>query len=387
MTLVIGVIFVQIAIFVVLVRNRLTFRPLVANHASVQSPLLSKVSILIPARNEESVIEQAVIASLRQDWNNIEVIVLNDNSDDTTDLILERLQLQYPQSLKIIMGRERPTGWLGKPWACQQLGDEATGDILLFIDADTLPSSTLASSVVSDFHINGSGLLTVWPHQVLHSIWEKIIVPLVYYTLLGFLVTDYTRRDPMWMPKPLRNVFRPLFAAANGQCLAMPAKLYRDIGGHKLVRSDVVEDVGIARKVRLLALPVRMYHGIESIRCRMYSNHSEIYSGFRKNFLAGFGGNVVLFLMSAVLHVVVFLVPPVALMLSIATSNDNTSLLWLVAVLIPILQRLLLNHWMRWDSWTAITHMVGVMWFQYLGLVVLFDRLLGRTVTWKGRNV
>jgi chlorobactene glucosyltransferase len=352
-----------------------------------QKPLLSKVSILIPARNEESHIEQVVVASVSQEWDNIEVVVLNDNSDDMTGLILERLQLQYPDLLKIVLGRERPDGWLGKPWACQQLGEIATGDILLFIDADTLPSSTLASSVVSDFHVNGGGLLTVWPQQVLHSIWEKILVPLVYYTLLGFLVTDYTRRDPTWMPKPLRSVFRPLFAAACGQCLAMPARLYRDIGGHELVRSDVVEDVGIARKVRSLSLPVRMYHGIETIRCRMYSNHSEIYSGFRKNFLAGFGGNVNLFLMSAVLHVVVFLVPPVALIWSIAASSYNVALLWLVAVLIPILQRIMLNRWMRWDNWTAITHVVGVVWFQYLGLVVLIDRLLGRTVTWKGRKV
>jgi chlorobactene glucosyltransferase len=387
MTLVVGVISVQLAIFVLLIRNRMTFRPL----AELQSPTPDtkplKVSLLIPARNEERIIEQVVMASLNQDFRNVEVIVLNDHSDDDTGTILDRLSSMHGPRLRVIHGKERPIGWLGKPWACQQLGEAAAGDLFIFIDADTIPSPSLASSAASDFSTNGAGLTTVWPEQILVGTWEKIIVPLVYYTLLGFLVTDYTRRDPRWMPKPLRSLFRPLFAAACGQCLAMPASLYRDIGGHSLVKADVVEDVGIARKVRSLGLPVRMYHGIETIRCRMYTSHSEIFNGFRKNFLAGFGGNTALFVLSAVLHLVLFVLPPIALVINLAASNYNASILWLVAVLIPILQRLVLNHWMRWEMWTSITHLVGVLWFQYLGLVVLADKLFGRKVTWKGRNV
>jgi chlorobactene glucosyltransferase len=387
MTFVVGVICVQLAIFFILIRNRITFRSLETHHTMRAVTDTPKVSILIPARNEERVIEQVVLASLEQDWDDVEVIVLNDNSDDRTGEILERLRLDNPASLKIVLGKDRPSGWLGKPWACHQLGRVASGDILVFIDADTIPSRTLARSVASDFHVNGDGLLTVWPEQLLVGMWEKIIVPLVYYTLLGFLVTDYTRRDPKWMPRPFRNAFRPLFAAACGQCLAMPAGLYRDIGGHELVKSDVVEDVGIARKVRSLGLPVRMYHGVETIQCRMYTSHSEIYSGFRKNFLAGFGGNIILFLLSAVLHVILFLIPPVAFIFSLRSSEYDMALLWFVAIMIPIFQRVLLNRWMRWEGWTAMTHLVGVVWFQYLGIVVLFDRLLGRSVTWKGRKV
>jgi chlorobactene glucosyltransferase len=365
----------------------LTFQPLAdlsdVNHG--HKPV--RVSILIPARNEEGVIAQVVEASMNQDWDQTEVIVLNDNSTDRTGAILEDINIRHNGLLKVVNGRERPHGWLGKPWACQQLGEVANGDILIFIDADTIPASSLASSAVSDFKANGDGLLTVWPQQRLVSAWEKIIVPLVYYTLLGFLVTDYTRRDPRWMPSPLRRMFRSLFAAACGQCLSMPARLYRDIGGHELVKSDVVEDVGIARKVRSLSLPVRMYHGIGTISCRMYTSHSEIFNGFRKNFLAGFGGSTVLFTLSAVFHVLVFILPPIALVINLAKPDYAAALLWLIAVLIPISQRFLLNRWMKWDSWTSITHLVGVLWFQYLGLVVLLDRILGRKVTWKGRDV
>jgi len=387
MSLVVGVICVQVAIFFVLLRNRLTFRPLAELVMSTDDVKPMKVSILIPARNEERVIEQVVTASITQDWHNLEVVVLNDHSDDATGVLLDGLMAVHGGKLKVISGRDRPEGWLGKPWACQQLGEVATGDIFVFIDADTIPSSNLARDVVSDYRLNGAGLVTVWPHQLLVSTWEKVIVPLVYYTLLGFLVTDYTRRDPKWMPTPLRSVFRPLFAAACGQCLAMPAGLYRDIGGHSLVKSDVVEDVGIARKVRSLGLPVRMYHGIKAIRCRMYTSHAEIFNGFRKNFLAGFGGNVVVFGISAMLHLVLFILPPIAVVVSLINAMHGQALLWLIAILIPTLQRLILNRWMGWEAWTSVTHIVGVLWFQYLGLVVLIDKSIGRKVTWKGRNV
>jgi chlorobactene glucosyltransferase len=347
----------------------------------------TKVSILIPARNEEKVIERVVTAALEQDWPHTEVIVLNDNSDDATGSILQGLSEASGGRLTVIDGKQRPQGWLGKPWACQQLGEAASGNILAFIDADTTPNKNLASSLVTDFATKGGALTTVWPRQQLVTTSEKIVVPLVYFTLLSFLVTDYTQRDPRWMPSFLRKRLRPLFAAACGQCIAMPAHLYRDIGGHSIVKSDVVEDVGIARAVRSLGVPVRMYHGIDSISCRMYTGHEEIFQGFRKNFLAGFGGNVTVFLMSAVFHLVIFVLPPVALVASLINEQYDLSLLRFAATLIPITQRMMLNRWMQWDLWTAVTHVVGVLWFQYLGLVVVADRLLGRKAIWKGRKV
>lgn len=386
MSLVIGVISVQLAVFLILLRNRFTFRGL--NSISTRSSGLQKprVSILIPARNEERVIADVVTASLLQDWEKVEVIVLDDRSTDRTSELLASFSDRHP-GLRVIQGLERPDGWLGKPWACQQLGEAATGDILLFIDADTVPEPNLARNVASEFENFGDGLLTVWPQQVLKTFWERVLVPMVYFALLGFLVTDYTRRDPRWMLGPFRKMFRPLFAAACGQCLALPASIYRDIGGHTLVRADVVEDVVIARKVRSIGLPVRMYHGVGSIRCRMYTSHSEIFSGFRKNFLAGFGGNVPVFMLSALLHVVVFMIPPFAAIISLIQGDFELASLWLLAILIPIIMRMVLNVWMRWDLWTSITHFLGVAWFQVLGIVVLSDRLFGRKVSWKGRQL
>jgi hypothetical protein len=91
--------------------------------------------------------------------------------------------------------------------------------------------------------------------------------------------------------------------------------------------------------------------------------------------------------MSAVFHLVIFVLPPVALVASLINEQYDLSLLRFAATLIPITQRMMLNRWMQWDLWTAVTHVVGVLWFQYLGLVVVADRLLGRKAIWKGRKV
>jgi len=385
MLLAFTVLLIQILIGAILIRNRIQFRGIITIDSHLDDTKRPLVSILIPARNEEKVISTVVTSALKQTYENIEVIVLNDRSEDGTRDILEALQANYPDRLKVFDGTERPGDWLGKPWACKQLAEHAKGDIFLFVDADTRLDSALVMALVADFKHKGAGLTTVWPQQVLGSLAEKVIIPLVYYTLLGFLVTEYTRRDPKWMPPVFALKFRNLFAAACGQCISMPKATYESVGGHYLVKTDVVEDVAFARAVRTLGLPVRMYHGLESIQCRMYTNHNEIFMGFRKNFLAGFGGNVFLFMGSALLHVVVFLLPIILFVISFIHQDWLLTGMWFLAILIPTIQRLLLNHWFKWPLWTAFTHLFGVLWFQMLGIVVIYDRIFKRKVLWKGR--
>lgn len=385
MILAIAVLLVHGLVSAVLLRNRRDFKSIHCLNGEYDFKYKPKVSILIPARNEEKVIRKVVTSALNQSYFPFEVIVLNDKSEDKTGEILADLVSEYGEQLRVYQGTERPEGWLGKPWACYQLASFANGEIFLFVDADTHLDQTHVEHIVADFGKNGEGLTTVWPQQILGSTAEKLIIPLVYYTLLGFLVTEYTRRDPRWMPTSLARMFRSMFAAACGQCIAMTRSTYEHIGGHKLVKSDVVEDVAFARAVRGMGLPVRMYHGNDSIQCRMYSNHHEIYMGFRKNFLAGFGDHLPLFIGSALLHITVFVLPIGFFITSLKCQDIYLTGLWFTAIIIPIAQRLLLNNWFKWPIWTAFTHVFGVLWFQFLGLIVVFDRLFKRKVLWKGR--
>ncbi|MDX1587236.1 MAG: glycosyltransferase family 2 protein, partial [Balneolaceae bacterium] len=120
---------------VILLRNRKDFHPLKAagqKYFEGDAPL---VSLCIPARNEEGNIERCVRSAMNQSYPNLEVIVLDDHSSDRTPEILFRLANKSENSIHIIQGKTKPDNWLGKPWACQQLAEEAEGDILIFIDA------------------------------------------------------------------------------------------------------------------------------------------------------------------------------------------------------------------------------------------------------------
>lgn len=130
-----------------------------------------------------------------------------------------------------------------------------------------------------------------------------------------------------------------------------------------------------------------MFHGVGSVECRMYKSHKELFSGLRKNFLAGFGNSLPLFILAAIIHLIVFLLPWPALIYGYLTFNNPILFFSISAITITLLHRLVLASWFRWDPLFAFTHPVGVIWFQALGLVKIADRLTGRKTHWKGRQV
>lgn len=352
--------------------NLNVFRAL-STYALTSTP---KISVLVPARNEELSIETCVASLLDQDYPSVELIVLDDQSTDAT---AERLAAFASPRLTVLQGVEKPDDWLGKPHACHRLSMQATGDILLFVDADTWFARDALSRLASAFERNDAQMITVWPMQHLGSFWERVVVPMVYFSLLTLLPAKYVSDDPTWLPASLRSKFRPLFAAACGQFIAIRRATYDIIGGHTCVKADIVEDVALAKAVKMAGGRVLMAHGAQTVGCRMYRTHSELWNGFRKNFFAGFGYNVPFFTATAVIHVVAYLLPFAYLF---------TYPKWaLLAIGIPIVQRVILARWFEWDLRYAWIHALGVMWFQALGIRVLADRFFRRKIQWKGRSV
>lgn len=376
------IIVLHLGVGAVLLRNRRAFRPL----PDAARPTGGGVSVLVPARDEEANIEAVVRACMAQTVP-VELLVLDDGSTDATAAILQRLRHEYREGFRVLQGSPHPDGWMGKPWACQQLADSATGEVLVFLDADTRPEPDFAARVCAALSKAGGGMVTVWPRQVAVSFWEKAVIPLVYFALLGFLFTDYTRRDPRWMPKRLAARFRPAFAAACGQCIALSRHLYERIGGHAGVRDRVVEDVGLARAVRGMGAAVHMHHGVGSITCRMYAGAGDMWEGFRKNFLAGFGGNVPLFVSAALFHAALYLLPWPMLVWAWLRGDVPQTVAWASAAALPVAQRILLASWLKFPLGASFSHPLGVLWFEALAVRVLADKLLGRKARWKGRTV
>lgn len=371
----------------ILLLNRRDFTPLLPGYKKIYDEEAPLVSILIPARNEETVIERCVKSALNQEYPNLEVLVLDDESTDHTPQILNRIQTSAPKSLQVLKGESKPDGWLGKPWACRQLANQSDGKILIFIDADTWLEKSMVSRVVRSMGHDVLDFLTVWPQQRLVTFWEKTVIPLVYYALLTLLPVRYVHKIPRWIPAKLEPLVRPMFAAACGQCMAFKRSAYDAIEGHQAVKDQVVEDVALAKEIKKRGFKMKMYHGKASISCRMYNSGKEIREGFSKNFLAGFGHNIPLFIAMALLHLIVFVFPFVLLPVVILLKQWLLTVLASLIIFTILFHRVMLARWFRWSAIYALLHPVGVLWFQKLGLELLIKYFRGEHTSWKGRNI
>lgn len=368
--------------FLVLLRNRYEFKSL-KDSSSLNESETPFVSICIPARNEEDVIEHCVTSALKQNYDHFEVLVLDDNSTDRTTHILKQLS-GIISNLRHIQGEPKPEDWNGKPWACHQLYQQAKGEILLFIDADVWIEPETLNKTVSE--LKRYDMITVWPQQILRSFWERMIIPLVYFALLTLLPSKYVERSPRWLPNGLRDLLDPKFSAACGQFMAYNRPVLEAVEGFERIKRSIVDDVEMAKILKAHGYMIRMFTGIEMVYCRMYKDHHEIWNGFKKNFLAGFD-NQVLFILMGVIHFVVFLFPVFTLFYSWYYGLNDILLLSGFALLLIIAQRSLIDHWFSWNIFYGLLHPFSVVWFQILGILSLIQHHLGIKNSWKGRDV
>ncbi|MCO6452110.1 MAG: glycosyltransferase [Caldilineales bacterium] len=284
--------------------------------------------VLIPARNESATIAATVRRLLSQTYRPLEVIVLDDNSDDGTGDIAQAAAGDDPR-FQLIRGSALPEGWLGKNWACQQLGQQAQGEILVFIDADVVWQPNALAAVVAEMERTRAGLLAVWPTQHTETWGERLVVPLMAMTVMAYLPLPLVHHTP-WRA----------FAAANGQCLAFRRSTYESIGGHQSVRDSIVEDVSLARRVKGAGHSLRMADGAHLVSCRMYEDWPAVRDGYAKNIIAGYGGIPALIL-ATLFHWTVFLLPWFWLTLGWTSPSPLWPLAPLALVLMGIVVRMI----------------------------------------------
>ena len=224
------------------------------------------ISIIIPARNEEACLRECLQSVVAQSGMECEVIVVDDHSTDRTSAIAESVA-----GVKLISAPELPTGWSGKCNACAAGAKVAKGKWLLFTDADTVHSAGSLAKTVSEAERDGLALFSYSPEQVVKSLGEMIVQPLVFADLANeFKPSDVN--DP-----------KSTAAAANGQYLLISREAYDAIGGHEAVAKEVLEDVAIARRVKAAGYRIRLRHGAGQVRTRMYRSFGQLVEGWTKN--------------------------------------------------------------------------------------------------------
>jgi hypothetical protein len=224
----------------------------------------ARVSVLLPLRDEAARVGPC-LAALRAQTLPAEVLVLDDGSTDGTADVVRAA------GLTPLPGRPLPPGWLGKPHACQQLADAATGDVLVFLDADVVLAPGAVAATVALLERTGLDLVSPYPRQDAPGA-TRLLQPLLQWSWLTFLPLRLAERSG-----------RPSLAAANGQLLAVTRAAYDRAGGHAAVRDEVVEDVALLRRVKATGGRGGVVDGTALATCRMYDGWDELAAGYGKS--------------------------------------------------------------------------------------------------------
>jgi chlorobactene glucosyltransferase len=269
----VGVLVILFVMAAVVMVNLASLRSLHAAGKPGHSPT---VSVLIPARNETGNIGRCLEGLVGQEYPDYEILVLDDNSSDTTAEIVTEWERRDPR-IRYLRGAPLAPGWVGKNFACHQLAKAAGGALLLFTDADTVHGPASIAAGVAAMEDMKADLLTAIPRQLMVTFWEKTVLPLLHFSTFSFLPLPFVDR--------LRD---PRFAMANGQYMMFRRDVYDGIGGHRAVREAIVEDVWLSRLVKEKGFRLRIVDGGDTVACRMYSSLAELWRGFSKNLFAGF---------------------------------------------------------------------------------------------------
>jgi cellulose synthase/poly-beta-1,6-N-acetylglucosamine synthase-like glycosyltransferase len=327
------------------------------------------VSVLIPARNEEKNIGICLDSLLKQNYDNFRIYVLDDQSEDRTAEIVNNFA-RYDSRVQLISGKPLPAGWLGKNWACYQLSMHAHGEIIVFADGDTQPASNALRHTVNWIDRYDLGMFSVFPQQISHRFAEQLLVPLIDFILYTLL--------PLWT---VYYIPSSLFAAANGQWLSFTRAAYTNIGGHKSVKTKIVEDVEFSRLMKRNKIKTLTASGTGVVYTRMYRQFRDIWFGLSKSFF-GLTGNNILILSIVIFAMLMVYILPILLLLA-----GYHVKLGLVFVLMIALMRLILAVVYKHNVLISIFfHPIMIIFGIFIAINSLYTTKKGKLL-WKGRNI
>lgn len=239
-------------------------------------PLRSQplVSILIPARNEAEMLAATLPRFLSQDYDNFEVILVDDASTDGTADVVKKFLPSYPERLRLLRVESLPPDWIGKTHALDVGFRAARGEWVLAADADILldPKALRAGLWVAEQQ--RAELVSIFAFMECVSFWEKVILP-----GFGLLLATFF---------PVRKINDPnsTVALASGGYILMRRRMWAKLGGYQTVRSEMIDDLNTARIVKHSGHRIFASLTQDLVRTRMYKNFGEIWEGLRKNAFA-----------------------------------------------------------------------------------------------------
>ncbi len=242
--------------------------------ASRSGDSLPRVSVLVPARDEVLTISDCMSSLLDQQYPNFEILVLDDASTDGTSELLDAIRARSPRLAVFRQTDDPPAGWNAKSYACHTLASHASGEWLLFTDADTVHETNSVACGVAYATALDAALVSAFPYQITQTWSERLLISFLL-DVLPLLTIDFTKLARGKLTR----------AAANGQYLLVNAASYRAIGGHTGIHHDLLDDFSLSRRFLAEGHRIALIQGGGMLSCRMYRTAREVWAGFSKNLL------------------------------------------------------------------------------------------------------
>jgi hypothetical protein len=353
-------------------RNLALYRPLPAPSQESRP----RVSVLVPARDEEGTIARAVEAALASTGVELEVVVLDDRSTDRTAEIVAAIARTDPR-VRLATAPPLPAGWCGKQHASAVLAGLARYEILAFVDADVRLAPAALSRAAAFLATSGAGLVSGFPHQETGSFLEHLLLPLMHFVLLGFLPIERMRAS-----------LHPAYGVGCGQLFVARREAYEKAGGHTAIRASLHDGLHLPRAFRQAGFATDLFDATDAADCRMYHDAAGVWHGLTRNATAGLAapGKIVpvtaLLLAGQVLS-------PILLLLVLASGlgfgGIGTALPALVGTVAAYYPRLTAVRRFRQPLPGALLHPFAILVFLALQWYSLARKLAGRPAGWKGR--
>ena len=329
------------------------------------------VSVLIPARNEEANIGRAIESVLANRDISFEIIVMDDHSEDQTPAIVAAMA-RKDSRIRLERAPALPPGWCGKQHACATLARRAIHPLLCFMDADVRLEPNALRRMSAFLVQRQVDLVSGVPRQELSTFWEKLLLPLIHFVLLGFL--------PM---RRMRASTAPAYAAGCGQLFLARADAYRDSGGHAAIRASLHDGIKLPRNFREQGFKTDLFDATDIARCRMYANGREVFAGLAKNATEGLAAPRLIVPVSGLLFF--GQVVPIALLF----WSDTGGITWTLAMagtFLGVLPRWLACVRFQQPLLGALLHPIGILVLIAIQWAAFGKALLRQPAVWRGRT-
>ena len=334
-----------------------------------------RISIVVPARNEAEHIEAALVSLLQLDYPDFEVIAVDDRSEDATGTILDRLAVQWREKkpalhhrLKVLHVKELPSGWLGKTHAMWQAGKLATGDWLLFTDADVIFRADALRRAVVYAEQERADHVVLFPTMVMESAGERV--------MMAFFQSQFVFAHRPWKvadPKSRDSI-------GVGAFNLVRRNVYEQIGTYQRLRMAVLDDMKLGEVVKQAGYRQRCVFGRGLLKLRWVFGAMGMVRNLTKNFFAILHFNTAFAVLSVCGILVVNLGPFVGVWMAQgwARAGFIAALVTMVAIYVGMSRRSDIS------PFYVLLHPIGTLLFSYAGVRSVVLTLARGGVIWRG---